>query len=245
MRRLAALAKHPVILFPVLFLASLLCYETIYFQSASWKENPHMLLRPTPEWIPNRVYPVAVERALQKLSTTDPDKVLFLRARGIPIHVLSPGKMAEAGCSPTALGCTRLENATLNVHERAADSPAALAVVLSHELTHCRYHDAIQVQPPSSLLRRVFWRNEETEAHVEGLATARRLDISSVRGPLAGWWIEYLFWFWPAATVFLSSLVFFCAARLFWREATRRGSSRRAQTVLPTATEPPHRTAAA
>lgn len=62
-----------------------------------------------------------------------------------------------------------------------------------------------------SVWSRLLWRNEEAKAHVAGLETARHLGLPLSSGPLAGWWFEYLVWYWPAATLLLSGLTsLFC-----------------------------------
>ena len=114
----------------------------VHFQDVSWHEDQEPPLTVTSEWRPNRAYSPEIEAAIRALSQSDPDKVGFLRARGIPIHVLTPQQMAVSGCPPHSLGCTRHSNSTINILANAAASPKAAATVLSHELTHAAIHDA-------------------------------------------------------------------------------------------------------
>ena len=114
--------------------------------------------------------------------------------------------MALSGCPGGSLGCTRHIDSSINVAAAAAAAPVSLAVVLSHELTHCRLHDQVLGRVVASLWRRLLWRNEEATAHAAGLETAARLCMPLSGGPLSGWWFEYLLWYWPAATLLLSGL---------------------------------------
>jgi hypothetical protein len=195
----------PLVLLPALFVAQTLFYETAGLQRRSWHEDTSSPLEVTREWIPNRVYSLEIERGVSVLAQSDPEKVRFLRERGIPIHILIPEQMALSGCPTGSIGCTRHTDSSINVIA-AAVSPVSLAVVLSHELTHCRLHDLASGMTVPSAWTRLFWRNEESNAHVAGLATARRLQLPQFHGPLAGWWFDYLVWFWPAATMFMSGV---------------------------------------
>ena len=201
-RRISA----PLYLLPCAFISLVLCFEVVTVIHASWHEDFEVRLIPSPEWKPNRVYSSEIEAALTALTHTDPIKVEYLRQRGIPIHILTRIQMARTGCPESSLGCTRSANASINVIDRAADTSKDLAVVLAHELTHCRFHDSIDPIPPRSFLQRLLWRNEEAEAHVAGISTARRIGLPYMTGPLSGWWFEYLVWFWPAATFLITGL---------------------------------------
>jgi len=62
--------------------------------------------------MPGRTYSPETENALRVLSTSDPDKVQFLRKRGIPIHILTrfqapAGRHVQA--LPFAPGSNQLE----------------------------------------------------------------------------------------------------------------------------------------
>ena len=196
----------PLFLLPSLFVTQVLFYETASLQRASWHEDTTGPLVATNEWIPNRVYSAEIERGILALSQSDPAKVSFLRERGIPIHLLTPAQMASSGCPAGSIGCTRHTDSSINVVATAAVFPVSLAVVLSHELTHCRLHDkALGLVVPSPWSR-LFWRNEESQAHVAGLTTARRLRLPLSCGPLTSWRFDYLVWFWPAASMLLSGL---------------------------------------
>ena len=197
----------PLFLLPSLFVAQVLFYETAGLQRASWHEDTTAPLLVTKEWIPNRVYSPEIERGILALAQSDPEKVRFLRERGMPIHLLTPAQMASSGCPSGSIGCTRHTDSSINVLAAAALSPVSLAVVLSHELTHSRLHDSTQGMAVPSPWRRLFWRNEESQAHVAGLTTARRLRLPLSSGPLTGWWFDYLVWFWPAASMLLSGFV--------------------------------------
>jgi len=196
----------PLFLLPSLFVAQVLLFQTAALQHASWHEDTSSPLTVTSEWTPGRTYSPEIERALRALSWSDPDKVQFLRERGIPIHILTPAQMAVSGCPAGSIGCTRHTDSSINVVAAAATSPISLAVVLSHELTHCRLHDkAVGMTVPSGW-RRLLWRNEESQAHVAGLTTARHLGLPFSSGPLTGWWFDYLVWFWPAASMVISGV---------------------------------------
>ena len=196
----------PLFLLPSLFVAQMLFYQTLYFQRASWHEDTTAQLAVTKEWEPNRTYAPEIERGISALAQSDPEKVAFLRERGIPIHVLTPAQMAVSGCPAGSIGCTKHTDSSINVAAAAAMSPVSLAVVLSHELTHCRQHDKVLGMAVPSVWNRLLWRNEEAKAHVAGLTTAARLNLPLSGGPLTGWWFEFLVWYWPAATLLLSSL---------------------------------------
>ncbi len=226
LRRSALILRRPLFLMPMLLVSAAVFYETAYFQRTSWHEDQHRVLRPTADWLPGRVYSPEVEQALAVLAKTDPEKVAFLRSRGIPIHVLTPGQMALTGCSRSSLACTELATSTLNVSARVVNSPKSLAAVLSHELTHCRYHDAAGPVAPASLARRLLWRNEETTAHVAGIMTAYHAGLPAFNGPLAGWWLEFLFWFWPVGTILASAAAFAFVIRVFARESKRQDRRR-------------------
>ena len=191
---------------PSLFVAQVLFYQTLYFQRASWHEDTTAPLAVTKEWKPNRTYSPEIERGIDALSHSDSDQVTFLRERGISINVLTPAQMAVSGCPAGSIGCTRHSDSSINVAAAAAASPVSLAVVLSHELTHCRLHDQSLGMTVPGFWSRLLWRNEEAKAHVAGLKTAGRLDLPLSGGPLTGWWFEYLVWYWPAATLLLSGL---------------------------------------
>lgn len=193
-------------LLPALFVAQVLFYQTAYFQRVSWHEDRTAPLAVTAEWTPNKTYSPEIESGIAALSRSDADKVAFLRARGIPIHVISRAQMALSGCPAGSLGCTRHTDSSINVAAAAAATPVSLAVVLSHELTHCRLHDQVLGGTVASVWHRLLWRNEEATAHVAGLETAARLRLPLSGGPLSGWWFEYLLWYWPAATLLLSGL---------------------------------------
>lgn len=196
----------PLFLLPSLFVAQVLFYETLALQRASWHEDTTPPLMTTNDWKPNRTYSPAIEAGIAALSQSDPDKVTFLRKRGIPIHILTPAQMAVSGCPTGSIGCTRPSDASINVAAGAAVSPVSLAVVLSHELTHCRLHDKAPGMAVPTVWSRLLLRNEESKAHVAGLRTARDLHLPLSSGPLTGWWFDYLVWFWPAGSVALFGL---------------------------------------
>lgn len=196
----------PLFLLPSLFVAQVLFYQTLALQRASWHEDATPPLTVTSEWKPDRTYSPEIERGIAALSQSDPDKVNFLRERGIPIQIVTPAQMAVSGCPPGSIGCTRHADSSINVVAGAAVSPVSLAVVLSHELTHCRLHDKALGMAVPKLWSRLLLRNEESKAHVAGLRTARHLGLPSSCGPLTGWWFDYLIWFWPAASVVLFGL---------------------------------------
>jgi len=187
--------------------AQVLLFQTAALQHASWHEDTTPSLTVTREWKAGRTYSPEIERALLALFSSDPDKVQFLRERGIPIHILTPAQMAVSGCPIGSIGCTRHADSSINVVAAAATSPVSLAVVLSHELTHCRRHDKALGMAVPSVWSRLLWRNEESQAHVAGLTTARQLGLPFSCGPLTAWWLDYLVWFWPAASIVFSGLV--------------------------------------
>jgi len=196
----------PLFLLPSLFVAQVLFYETLALQRASWHEDTTPPLTVTSEWKPNRTYSPEIERGITALSQSDPEKVLFLRKRGIPIHILTPAQMAVSGCPTGSIGCTSHADSSINVIPGAATSPVSLAVVLSHELTHCRFHDKALGMAVPSAWSRLLLRNEESKAHVAGLTTARHLGLPLSCRPLTGWWFDYLVWFWPAASILVFGL---------------------------------------
>lgn len=199
----------PLFLLPSLFVAQVLFYQTLGQQKGSWHEEASPALAVTNEWRPNQTYTPQIEKGIAALGQSDPAKVQFLRERGIPIHILTPAQMALSGCPVGSLGCTRHTDSSINVIERAAQTPISLAVVLSHELTHCRLHDQRLGAAVPKAWSRLLLRNEESQAHVAGLRTAQHLGLPLSGGPLAGWWFDFLVWFWPAG-----SLVFFGGASL-------------------------------
>ncbi len=235
--KLSTRITAPLFLLPVLFVAQVLFYETAGLQRASWHEDTTAPLLVTKEWIPNRVYSPKIERGILALSQSNPDKVRFLRERGIPIHILTPEQMALSGCPTGSIGCTRHTDSSINVMAAAAVSPVSLAVVLSHELTHCRLHDQASGMTVPSVWSRLIWRNEESKAHVAGLVTARRLQLPQLSGPLAGWWFDYLVWFWPAASMLLSGLAslvgFHLIVEYIKRRAVRKPGTSRADSAAP------------
>ncbi len=196
----------PVFLLPSLFVAQVLFYQTLAQQRASWHEDTSPTLAVTKEWRPNQTYTPQIERGIAALAQSDPAKVQFLRQRGIPIHILTPAQMAVSGCPVGSIGCTRHIDSSINVIEGAAQTPISLAVVLSHELTHCRCHDERLGMAAPKAWSRLLLRNEESQAHVAGLTTARHLGLPLSCGPLTGWWFDYLVWFWPAASIVLFGL---------------------------------------
>ena len=196
----------PLFLLPALFVAQVMFYQVVYFERVSWHEDKTPPLAVTSDWVPNRTYSPEIERGIAALSLSDPEKVSFLRDRGIPIHVITPTQMAASGCPAGSIACTRHADSSINVVASAASSPVALAVVLSHELTHCRIHDKVLGLAVPSVWNRLLWRNEESKAHVAGLTTARRLGLPLSGGPLTGWWLEYLIWYWPAGTLLLAGI---------------------------------------
>ena len=197
----------PLFLLPTVFIAQVMCYQVAYFTRWSWHEDRSGPLTATAEWKPYRTYTPEIERSLALLSHSDPDKVRYLRERGIPIHILTAQQMAVSGCPAGSLGCTRHADSSINVISVAGSDSTALAVVLSHELTHCQIHDAVRGSSPVSTWKHLLWRGEEANAHVAGLATAWDLRLPLRGGPLSGWWLEYLVWFWPAGTFLLSGLI--------------------------------------
>ncbi len=80
----------------------------------------------------------------------------------IPIHILTPAQMAVSGCPVGSIGCTRHAGSSINVVAVATTSPVSFAVVLSHELTHCRLHDKTLGMAVPSGWSRLLWRNEES-----------------------------------------------------------------------------------
>lgn len=170
----------PLFLLPSLFVAQVLFYQTVALQRASWHEDTTPPLTVTSEWKPDRTYSPEIERSIAALSQSDPDKVKFLRERGIPIHILTPAQMAVSGCPPSSIGCTRHADSSINVVAGAAVSPVSLAVVLSHELTHCRLHDKALGMAVPRVWSRLLLRNEESKAHVAGLSTAQHLGFAII-----------------------------------------------------------------
>ena len=172
-----------------------------------------------------------------RLVALSPDEVRFLRGRGIPIHILTPEQMNLSGCPNGSIGCTRHIDSSINVMAAAASSPVSLAVVLSHELTHCRLHDQAADLTVPSAWSRLFWRNEESKAYVAGLVTARRLQLPQLSGPLAGWWFDYLVWFWPAGSMLLSGVVsligFHLIVKYIKERAVRKPGASRADSAAP------------
>jgi len=231
-RKVLRLRDSPYFLFPTVFLAQVLCWLVIHFQDVSWHEDAGPELAVTSEWKPNKRYAPEVEAAIRALSVSDPGKVQFLRERGIPIHVLTPAQMALSGCPPRSLGCTRKANSSINMLDIAGDYPDAAAAVLSHELTHAAFHDARSPKPERSFLQRLFWRNEESEAHVAELATARRLHVPMWGGPLAGWPLEYLVWYSPSGSFLIATAFSIRGLSRIWLHSARVARRRRERRAL-------------
>ncbi len=196
----------PLFLLPALFVAQVLFYQTAYFLRTSWREDRTAPLAVTAEWKPNKTHSPDIESGIAALSRSNPDKVPFLTSTRYPHPRSLPG-----ADGPVRLSCwfPRLHPSHRLQHQRrcgSAATPVSLAVVLSHELTHCRLHDQVLGGTVASIWHRLLWRNEEATAHVAGLETAARLRLPLSGGPLSGWCFEYLLWDWPAATLLLSGL---------------------------------------
>jgi len=95
------LLDSPGFLFSTVFVLQVVFWTTFNFQQSSWKRDIQKPLTVTSEWHPNRLYEPSIEAGFTALSTTDPEKVAFLRSRGIPIHILSKQQMALSGCPRT------------------------------------------------------------------------------------------------------------------------------------------------
>lgn len=198
------LRDSPFFLLPTVFLAQVIFWASLHFQNTSWQEDSKPPLAVTAAWQAGRVYSPEVEAAIDDLSKTDPAKVAFLRERGIPVNVLTPREMALSGCPPRSLGCTRRANSSINILSIAAVTPEVGAMVLSHELTHAAFHDVRSPTPRLGVWKRLFWRNEETYAHLAGLRTARQLHLPVWSGPQPLWPAEYLVWYWPLGCVVIT-----------------------------------------
>lgn len=230
-RGVLRLRDSPYFLFPTVFLAQVLCWMVVHFEDASWHEDGGPELAVTSDWKPNQRYAPEIEAAIRALSVSDPGKVQFLRERGIPIHVLTPAQMAVSGCPPRSLGCTRKANSSINLLDIAGNYPDAAASVLSHELTHAAFHDARSSKAERSLPLRVLWRNEESEAHVAELATARRLHVPMWSGALAGWPLEYLVWYCPSGSFLITASFSILGLSRIWLHSARVARGRRERRV--------------
>lgn len=213
--------RSPVALIPTVFLLQVFFWVSIQFQIRSWHEDTGPRLRRTSEWLPGRTYAPEIEAALRLLQCSDAGKGSYLRSRGVPIHVLTPAVMAASGCPAGSLGCTRKANSSINVLSRTVNQPAALAAVLSHEITHVMTHDPDDPPPTRSVLRRIFGRNEEATAHVAGIRTAKALHVPQWGGVLGGWALEYLVWYWPFGTLLYTVLFSILGLRRLYLEVGR------------------------
>ncbi len=233
------LRDSPFVLLPTVFLAQVIFWASLHFQNTSWPQDYKPPLSVTAAWRPNHVYSPEIEAAIHNLSETDPVKVAFLRERGIPVYVLTPQQMAVSGCPLRSLGCTRHANSSINVLSIAAAFPKVGAMVLSHELTHAAFHDARSPRPMLGVWQRLFWRNEETYAHLAGLRTARLLHLPVWSGPQPLWPAEYLVWYWPLACVVITgaysvlglSRIAINSAGLAQRRRSRKDDARIAQPI--------------
>ena len=216
-----------------MFLLQVFLWVSVQFQLRSWHEDNGPRVHRTGDWLPGRIYTPQVEGALRLLQGSDPSKVFYVRTRGVPIYVLTPAEMAASGCPAGSLGCTRKANSSINVLSRAIHQPEALAVVLSHEITHVETHDPDSPTPVRSLSQRIFGRNEEATAHVAGLRTARLLHVPQWGGVLGGWPLEYLVWYWPFGTLLYTVIFSFLGLRRLYLEvgrlALRQGAKRTAR----------------
>jgi hypothetical protein len=160
----------------------ILSFAPVAIKKHNWWEDGRGPNLRTSAWEPSRRYSPDVEEALTILQGTDAPEVLYLRSRGNPI-VFVPGVAGRAG-DTTPLGVIELP-------QRFRDKPAAIAVILSHEILHAERHDPIVVPHEYPLWRRLFWRTEEEAAHCKGFWTALKLSSKypSVWQVLGAQWI--------------------------------------------------------
>jgi hypothetical protein len=176
---------------------------TIRAQQRSWQRD---FLGPLPrpvKWQATQPQPKAIERALKLLEAVEPEKVVYLEKRGIPVFLATETAMVWAGCTPGDWACTEYAHSRIDISNSIVLSPRELAVVLSHEITHCQTHDPLSIHTPNSLWYRLLWRNEEATAHIASLSTARRLHLPLFHTALTAWWLDYMLYFWPAGTTVL------------------------------------------
>jgi hypothetical protein len=160
----------------------LLSLAPVAVKKHNWWEDGRGPNLKTSAWQPYRRYSPDVEEALTILQGTDAAEVLYLRSRGNPI-IFIPGVKRRAG-DTTPLGVIELP-------ERFRDEPAAIAVILSHEIFHAERHDPIAVPREYPLWRRLLWHSEEEAAHCKGLWTAMKLSFKypSVWQVLGAQWL--------------------------------------------------------
>lgn len=222
------LLRAPEFLLLAVFFLQLFFWITVRFQVSSFHTDDGPVLRPTPAWQPGQRYTAPIEAGLAALAVSDPDKVGYVRSRGLPIYILTLPEMAHSGCPPKSLGCTRKANSSINVLDTVPVSTVATASVLSHEITHAEHHDLKAPMPPASLPTRLFLRNEEAQAHIAGLRTSAALHVPYWSGPLAGWPLEYLVWYWPFGTIVYTFTFTVLGIARFWKEAAKAGTRRAA-----------------
>ena len=188
-------------LLTVTLLSALFLGATYYAQRRSWSRDFAGPMHATPEWQPNRSYEPATEAALTLMGSVEPERLRYLRTRGIPIKFLTDAEMQAAGCSPGDWACTELGRAQIDVLASERFKAPELAAALSHELFHCEHHDPFTQHKVRPLISRVFLGDEEAEAHRASLKAARGLGVPMFGGDMEALGLDYVLWFWPLGTM--------------------------------------------
>lgn len=132
----------------------------------NWWVDGLRLNQHTAEWKPFRLYSDDIERALTILASTDESKVAYLRTRGNPIIFVPRVEGTLGDTTPEGV---------IEISDHFRGKPPEIAVVLSHEIFHAERHDPYARPARYSMVRRIFWRGEEDQAHTDSLWTAIRL----------------------------------------------------------------------
>lgn len=175
------------------------------------------------DWRPGRTYLPKIEDALAILAQYAPDQTAAVRNCGMPIDIADSSQMEALHMSNSRLAETMNESGHIYINGKTTNTAPRIAFALYHELVHVQYGIHDKNVYPSSLIVRIFGRNEEADAHMRTLRFAWRLRNTNPEGayfvmtgglpsflwPL-GVTTDFLTYFWPfgfIASIFFVALI--------------------------------------
>lgn len=209
MNRIIRETFRGILLVPVLALTLLtlvIVSETISSQYQSW---PRDTLGPmdtgTKSVVPINYGPM-LNAALAQTETFQPGFKRVLEELGTEIEFATDERMVSAGCGSGDLGCTDIHRNHIYILSALKADRSAVAAVLAHELFHCLRHDPHANTTTSSVLTRLFFGDEESQAHRLSLRAAHHFGVSVFSDRMQFIGLDYLIWYWPLGTVCIGSL---------------------------------------
>ena len=136
-------------------------------------------------WASKDPYPADVSKAIALLEKYDPTQAQMIEEYRMPIDVLNTDQMDAIGMSHRRLAETMQDTGTIHINGVACRDSDRIAFALHHELTHIEYGTQPSRASTMTQLKRILWRNEESDAHMRTFGFAWR--YRHVKPDVASW----------------------------------------------------------